>query len=87
MAATEAGMQIEKSEKQSRKAKSPIDETFASAAKVTAESDRQPKKHFWQIFSTDEGMQIDESAEQPEKADASIQERTDPDSNVTFASA
>jgi hypothetical protein len=48
-------MQIDGREEQCQNAESPIDERFESDSNVTDESDLQPEKHFWQMFSTDDG--------------------------------
>jgi hypothetical protein len=61
---TEAGMQIDETDEQERKAKSWIAESLEPDSKVTAERESHPKKQDSPSLSREEGRQIDESEEQ-----------------------
>jgi hypothetical protein len=61
---TEDGMEIDESERQSRRAPTSIHDSLELDSKVTVEREEQPLKHSSQSRSTECGMEIDKSETQ-----------------------
>jgi anti-sigma regulatory factor (Ser/Thr protein kinase) len=64
IAATDEGIQIDRSEEQQANADLPRVESFEPGSNVTVERLRHERKQAIEIVSTDEGIQIDRTDEQ-----------------------